>query len=205
MEDVRMAYATSLAAAKENPTSMIQMYEAGVGELFVLFLWAYVVAGLLSGEAGAAVKSLLPEYANGDLAVVCSWSDEALKKGKEQVYDVVLCDKSGPLHTNYSLMEELIACRKAIAKVVFGTPNEMEEKSLAEEQGNGTGDIRDLCSKGEMEMDGEEEEKCKGDLALFNVECHWDLGLGWVCLSGFTRQQLDFSEGLYEKINHWQM
>ena len=30
----------------------------------------------MSREASEAVKSLLPEYANGDLASVCSWPDE---------------------------------------------------------------------------------------------------------------------------------
>ncbi|KAK9068295.1 hypothetical protein SSX86_012406 [Deinandra increscens subsp. villosa] len=50
---------------------------------------------------------------------------QAVKKGKEQGFDIVLCDTSGRLHTNYSLMEELIACKKAIAKVVNGAPNEI--------------------------------------------------------------------------------
>ncbi|KAI3449169.1 hypothetical protein Pfo_005834 [Paulownia fortunei] len=50
---------------------------------------------------------------------------QAVKRGKEQGFDVVLCDTSGRLHTNYSLMEELIACKKAIGKVVSGAPNEI--------------------------------------------------------------------------------
>ncbi|KAJ0981001.1 hypothetical protein J5N97_009256 [Dioscorea zingiberensis] len=61
-------------------------------------------------------------------------------------------------------------------------PQEMEEKCLGEEQGNGAG-LRDLCSKGEMEMemDGEEEdEECEGDLAWFKagVGVGVSLGLG---------------------------
>ncbi|KAI3703210.1 hypothetical protein L1987_73123 [Smallanthus sonchifolius] len=48
---------------------------------------------------------------------------QAVKKGKEQGFDIVLCDTSGRLHTNYSLMEELISCKKAIAKIVNGAPN----------------------------------------------------------------------------------
>ncbi|XP_058008359.1 cell division protein FtsY homolog, chloroplastic isoform X5 [Hevea brasiliensis] len=48
---------------------------------------------------------------------------QAVKRGKEQGFDVVLCDTSGRLHTNYSLMEELIACKKAVGKVVPGAPN----------------------------------------------------------------------------------
>ncbi|XP_050237165.1 cell division protein FtsY homolog, chloroplastic [Mercurialis annua] len=50
---------------------------------------------------------------------------QAVKRGKEQGFDVVLCDTSGRLHTNYSLMEELIACKKAVSKVVPGAPNEI--------------------------------------------------------------------------------
>ncbi|CAA0830699.1 Cell division protein FtsY homolog-chloroplastic [Striga hermonthica] len=50
---------------------------------------------------------------------------QAVKRGKEQGFDVVLCDTSGRLHTNYSLMEELIACKKAVGKVVSGAPNEI--------------------------------------------------------------------------------
>ncbi|KAK6142829.1 hypothetical protein DH2020_023177 [Rehmannia glutinosa] len=48
---------------------------------------------------------------------------QAVKRGKEQGFDVILCDTSGRLHTNYSLMEELVACKKAVGKVVSGAPN----------------------------------------------------------------------------------
>ncbi|XVF22609.1 hypothetical protein REPUB_Repub12eG0186100 [Reevesia pubescens] len=50
---------------------------------------------------------------------------QAVKRGKEQGFDVVLCDTSGRLHTNYSLMEELIACKKAVGKAIRGAPNEI--------------------------------------------------------------------------------
>ncbi|KAF5177345.1 Signal recognition particle protein [Thalictrum thalictroides] len=50
---------------------------------------------------------------------------QAVKRGKEEGFDIVLCDTSGRLHTNYSLMEELIACKKAVGKVVSGAPNEI--------------------------------------------------------------------------------
>ncbi|KAI3525443.1 hypothetical protein L1887_04243 [Cichorium endivia] len=45
---------------------------------------------------------------------------QAIKKGKEQGFDI---GKEQGLHTNYSLMEELIACKKAIAKIVRVAPN----------------------------------------------------------------------------------
>ncbi|KAK2650393.1 hypothetical protein Ddye_017882 [Dipteronia dyeriana] len=50
---------------------------------------------------------------------------QAVKRGKEQGFDIVLCDTSGRLHTNYSLMEELIACKKAVGKIVSRAPNEI--------------------------------------------------------------------------------
>ncbi|KAL2460723.1 Cell division protein FtsY-like protein [Abeliophyllum distichum] len=50
---------------------------------------------------------------------------QAVKKAKQEGFDVVLCDTSGRLHTNYSLMEELVACKKAIGKAVSGAPNEI--------------------------------------------------------------------------------
>lgn len=37
---------------------------------------AACLQGLLTVEAMTAVKMLLPEYANGDLAAVCSWADD---------------------------------------------------------------------------------------------------------------------------------
>ncbi|GAB4844438.1 hypothetical protein Ancab_037802 [Ancistrocladus abbreviatus] len=50
---------------------------------------------------------------------------QAVKRGKEKGFDIVLCDTSGRLHTNYSLMEELVACKKVVGKVVPGSPNEI--------------------------------------------------------------------------------
>ncbi|CAA7016932.1 unnamed protein product [Microthlaspi erraticum] len=63
--------------------------------------------------------------AEGDKAKAATVLSKAVKRGKEEGYDVVLCDTSGRLHTNYSLMEELIACKKAVGKVVSGAPNEI--------------------------------------------------------------------------------
>ncbi|XP_057532230.1 cell division protein FtsY homolog, chloroplastic [Amaranthus tricolor] len=63
--------------------------------------------------------------AEKEKAKAASVLSQAVKKGKEEGYDIVLCDTSGRLHTNYSLMEELIACKKAVSKVVSGAPNEI--------------------------------------------------------------------------------
>lgn len=50
---------------------------------------------------------------------------QAVRKAKEEDFDVVLCDTSGRLHTDYALMEELIACKRAITKVLPSAPNEV--------------------------------------------------------------------------------
>uniref|UniRef100_A0A453GR16 SRP54-type proteins GTP-binding domain-containing protein n=1 Tax=Aegilops tauschii subsp. strangulata TaxID=200361 RepID=A0A453GR16_AEGTS len=50
---------------------------------------------------------------------------QAVKRGKREGFDVVLCDTSGRLHTNYGLMEELVSCKKVIAKALPGAPNEI--------------------------------------------------------------------------------
>ncbi|ESW06995.1 hypothetical protein PHAVU_010G093600 [Phaseolus vulgaris] len=63
--------------------------------------------------------------AESEKAKASSVLSQAVKKGKQLGFDVVLCDTSGRLHTNYSLMEELISCKKSVAKVIPGAPNEI--------------------------------------------------------------------------------
>nr|GMC90836.1 cell division protein FtsY homolog, chloroplastic [Ipomoea batatas] len=63
--------------------------------------------------------------AETEKAKASSVLSQALKRGKEQGVDIVLCDTSGRLHTNYSLMEELVACKKTVSKIVPGAPNEI--------------------------------------------------------------------------------
>ena len=46
---------------------------------------------------------------------------QALREGT----DVVICDTSGRLHTNYKLMEELAKCHRAIQKKLKGAPHEV--------------------------------------------------------------------------------
>ncbi|XP_043719995.1 cell division protein FtsY homolog, chloroplastic [Telopea speciosissima] len=61
----------------------------------------------------------------GEKVKASSVLSQAVKRGKQEGFDVVLCDTSGRLHTNYSLMEELITCKKAVGKVIPGAPNEI--------------------------------------------------------------------------------
>ncbi|TXG62808.1 hypothetical protein EZV62_009802 [Acer yangbiense] len=70
----------------------------------------------------AGCEIVMAEDANAKASSVLT---QAVKRGKEQGFDIVLCDTSGRLHTNYSLMEELIACKKAVGKIVSRAPNEI--------------------------------------------------------------------------------
>lgn len=50
---------------------------------------------------------------------------QAVRRAKKEDFDVVLCDTSGRLHTDYALMEELIACKRTITKILPSAPNEV--------------------------------------------------------------------------------
>ncbi len=45
-------------------------------------------------------------------------------QGVKEGYDVVVCDTSGRLHTNASLMDELAKCKRAIGKRLAQAPHE---------------------------------------------------------------------------------
>ena len=49
---------------------------------------------------------------------------KAVAKAVEKDIDLVLCDTSGRLHTNWGLMEELAKCKKSIGKCLDGAPHE---------------------------------------------------------------------------------
>lgn len=49
---------------------------------------------------------------------------EAVGRAIKEEYEVVVCDTSGRLHTNASLMEELAKCKRAIGKRLANAPHE---------------------------------------------------------------------------------
>ncbi|CAI5962350.1 unnamed protein product [Closterium sp. NIES-64] len=49
----------------------------------------------------------------------------AVRKASNEGFDILLADTSGRLHTNFNLMEELKACKRAVAKTLPGAPNEV--------------------------------------------------------------------------------
>jgi len=65
---------------------------------------------------------VMPEAAKARPAAVLS---QAVRRGVDEGFDIVLCDTSGRLHTNYNLMEELRGCKRAIGKALPNAPNEV--------------------------------------------------------------------------------
>ncbi|KAK6142855.1 hypothetical protein DH2020_023203 [Rehmannia glutinosa] len=81
-----------------------------------------IYAGKL--KSGSEIKVLL---AAGD-AFRAAASDQLEIWAERTGCEIVVAEKenakaSSGLHTNYSLMEELVACKKAVGKVVSGAPN----------------------------------------------------------------------------------
>jgi len=75
-----------------------------------LEIWANRVgATLVRGKEGADPSSVL---------------FDAVKRGVNEAFDVVICDTAGRLHTKTDLMEELQKVRRVIAKAAPGAPHE---------------------------------------------------------------------------------
>lgn len=50
---------------------------------------------------------------------------QALREAVEQEKDILLCDTSGRLHTNWALMEELSKVERELGRVLIGAPHEV--------------------------------------------------------------------------------
>ena len=50
---------------------------------------------------------------------------QAVDRAISSEIDILLCDTSGRLHTNYSLMDELAKCKRSIGKRLAGAPHEV--------------------------------------------------------------------------------
>ena len=82
----------------------------------------------------AAAGEQLEQWAKRSSAEIVLAEDEktrpdtvlykAVGAALEREIDLVLCDTSGRLHTNWSLMEELVKCKKSIGKRLQGAPHE---------------------------------------------------------------------------------
>eukprot|EP00887_Chlorella_sp_A99_P003323 scaffold26.g3323.t1 len=49
----------------------------------------------------------------------------AVQQAARDGADLVLCDTSGRLHTNYNLMDELAKCKRSVGKALVGAPHEV--------------------------------------------------------------------------------
>jgi hypothetical protein len=83
-------------------------------------------------RAGAEVVRAESDKARPD-TVLYQAVDSAVRSGA----DLVLCDTSGRLHTNWSLMDELAKCKRALAKRLPGAPHEVTAAAAAARCGPG--------------------------------------------------------------------
>ena len=72
-----------------------------------------------------ATRAGVPVVGGADGADPSSVLFDAVKKGKAEGYDVVLCDTAGRLHTKVNLMEELKKVARSIGKASDGAPHEV--------------------------------------------------------------------------------
>jgi fused signal recognition particle receptor len=72
-----------------------------------------------------AQRAEVPIVTGADGADPSSVLFEAAKKGKDEGFDVVLCDTAGRLHTKVNLMEELKKVARTLGKAVPGAPHEV--------------------------------------------------------------------------------
>ncbi|GJP39271.1 hypothetical protein CLOM_g23660 [Closterium sp. NIES-68] len=63
--------------------------------------------------------------AEGEKARPATVLANAVRKASNEGFDILLADTSGRLHTNFNLMEELKACKRAVAKTLPGAPHEV--------------------------------------------------------------------------------
>ncbi|MCL7022647.1 hypothetical protein MKW94_025936 [Papaver nudicaule] len=116
-------------------------YYSGLA-LYAVFTALVLVAG---DTFIAAASDQLENWAERTCSEICIAENDkckasavisrAVKRGRQEGHDLVLCYTCRrtygdfhihmDLHTNFSLMEELIACEKSVGKVVAGAPNEI--------------------------------------------------------------------------------
>lgn len=107
-----------------------------IGKLANKFAEEGAAVVLAAGDTfRAAAAEQLEEWARRSKAEIIRAPDEktrpdtvlykAVDTAVANGADVVLCDTSGRLHTNWSLMDELSKCQRSIAKRLDGAPHEV--------------------------------------------------------------------------------
>jgi fused signal recognition particle receptor len=80
-----------------------------------------LVIGVLEGPKGT-----LPfRCVEGHQVALLQVLKQALREAVEQKKDILLCDTSGRLHTNWALMEELSKVERELGKGMEGAPHEV--------------------------------------------------------------------------------
>lgn len=106
-----------------------------IGKLAYKFAKEGASVMLAAGDTfRAAAGEQLEQWAKRSSAEIVLAEDEktrpdtvlykAVGAAIEKEIDLVLCDTSGRLHTNWGLMEELVKCKKSIGKRLEGAPHE---------------------------------------------------------------------------------
>ena len=130
-----------LQLSDQKPSVLLVVGVNGGGKTTTIGKLAYKFANegasvmLAAGDTfRAAAGEQLDQWAKRSNADIVLAEDEktrpdtvlykAVAKAVEKDIDLVLCDTSGRLHTNWSLMEELTKCKKSIGKCLDGAPHE---------------------------------------------------------------------------------
>lgn len=133
---------TDLTISDANPTVFLIVGVNGGGKTTTIGKIAHQFAQegasvlLAAGDTfRAAAAEQLAEWANRTQSELVKAENEktrpdtvlykAVDKAIESGADIVLCDTSGRLHTNWNLMDELAKCHRSIAKRLEGAPHEV--------------------------------------------------------------------------------
>jgi len=135
------AGSNELQLSDQKPSVLLVVGVNGGGKTTTIGKMAYKFASegasvmLAAGDTfRAAAGEQLDQWAKRSNAEIVLAEDEktrpdtvlykAVAQAVERDIDLVLCDTSGRLHTNWSLMEELSKCKKSIGKCLDGAPHE---------------------------------------------------------------------------------
>ena len=139
--EILSAGSNELQLSDQKPSVLLVVGVNGGGKTTTIGKMAYKFASegasvmLAAGDTfRAAAGEQLDQWAKRSNAEIVLAEDEktrpdtelykAVAQAVERDIDLVLCDTSGRLHTNWSLMEELAKCKKSIGKCLDGAPHE---------------------------------------------------------------------------------
>ena len=139
--DILSNKGNELNLSEEKPSVLLVVGVNGGGKTTTIGKLAYKFSNegasvmLAAGDTfRAAAGEQLDQWAKRSSAEIVLAENEntrpdtvlykAVGSAIEKGIDLVLCDTSGRLHTNWGLMEELAKCKKSIGKCLDGAPHE---------------------------------------------------------------------------------